>query len=289
MVAPKLFPSFSKYAFRYCDPKPGWRGQGWRFDGATNIEELHERVKSVMIRRTKAEVLKELPPKVRSVLRVPIANRKEYDRARTDFITWVKSTQGQKAADSARRAEALVRLGALKQIAAQGKLGSILQWTRDWLEETGEKLVIFGVHRVILDTLAQELPESAVVHGGTAQNVRERNILTFQTDPRCRVFIGSIKAAGVGLTLTASSTVLFAELGWTPAEHDQAEDRVHRIGQTSDSVMIHYIVGEETIEQHIVEMIERKRDVLSRVLDGKRTSTRSCVSSSIAACWNESE
>jgi len=99
----------------------------------------------------------------------------------------------------------------------------------------------------------------------------------FQKDENCRVFLGNIKAAGVGLTLTASSNTVFCELGWTPGEHDQAEDRVHRIGQNADSVNAWYLVAERTIMEEMAEILDQKRVVLDAVLDGKVTEEESML------------
>jgi len=99
----------------------------------------------------------------------------------------------------------------------------------------------------------------------------------FQNDPTVRLFVGNIKAAGVGITLTASSNVVFLELPWTPGDLSQAEDRCHRIGQ-EDSVNVYYLLAFNTIEEKIAKMIDRKRKVLDAVLDGKVTEEKSLLS-----------
>jgi len=281
MLRPIEFDSFWNYAFEYCNPKRGFRGRGWDYAGASNTKELHERVSKFMIRRLKTEVLTELPPKQRSVIPVQIDNRSEYDKATENFLDWLEKKEGERKADQASKAEALVKIGKLKQLAAKGKIKTIVQWIKDWLEETDQKLVVFGVHRSILQELKDKFPTAAVVDGSVSNRDRQSAVDRFQTDPKCRLFFGNLKAAGVGITLTEASTALFLELGWTPGEMEQAEDRIYRIGQLAASVNIIYFLGLNTIEERVWEMIEKKRDICSRILDGKKipvVSLRNLVS-----------
>jgi len=270
MIAPRDFTSFWKYAMAYCDPKPGFRGRGWDFRGASHVGELSSRVGPYMIRRTKEEVLKELPQKTRVTLPVEIDNRAEYIEAREHFLRWLAKVGGKQAARRAANAQHLVRLGKLKRLAAEGKLQSLKTWIKDWLEETGEKLVVFGRHRSIIGALHDTFPAAAVITGATPVDKREAEIAAFRSDKRCRVFLGNIQAAGTGLDglQRASSTVLFAELGWTPAEHDQAEDRVLRIGQEADRCLIYYMIGLETIEEKVLAIVQKKRNIVNGILDG---------------------
>jgi SNF2 family DNA or RNA helicase len=270
MIAPGLFPSFWKYAMKYCDPKRGFRGRGWDFRGASHLDELHEVLKPVMLRRMKTDVLPDLPPKIRTTLPVDIDNMGEYHAARDDFIKWLMTRIGADAAYRAIGAIAMVRLEKLKQLAAQGKLASARTWIDDWMDETGQKLVVYATHKSIASALKTSYRDiSVVITGDTPVPTRQYLVDRFQSDPRCRMLIGNIKAAGTGLTLTAASTVLFLELGWTPAEHDQAEDRVLRIGQEASTMNAYYMIGVGTVEEDVLELLERKRDVVSRVLNGK--------------------
>ena len=262
LIDPNCVPSFWFYAKRYCGLYHN--GFGWKYDKATNTEELHRRLNGrVMIRRTKEEVLTELPSKVRTILPVAIENRREYDLADHDFMQWL-----QEKGEKKKVVETLAKIEVLKQLSVKGKLNTVIQWIKDFLE-TDQKLVVFATHKFVVKSLVSEFRGTAVhIDGSTPQKERALAIRLFQKDPRVRLFVGNIQAAGVGLTLTAASNVAFVELPWTPAELEQAEDRCHRIGQ-KDTVNVYYLLGRDTIEEKIAWILEKKKKVLSSILDGK--------------------
>ena len=271
MINNKEFSSFWKYAMRYCNPKRGFQGRGWDFNGASHLNELRERIQSFFIRRMKKEVMTELPKKRRTILPIEINNLKEYQQAKINFLKWYKVKAGNKAAKRAKKAQALVKLGQLKQLTAEGKLKRAYEWIDDFLFNTDEKLVIFVYHRIIFNILTKRYKKFAAI-GGKAGKERQLQVKKFQTNSKYRLFIGTIKADKESITLTASSTVLFLELGWTPSEHDQAEDRVNRIGQTDNKLNIYYLLGKNTIDQYIWEVIEKKRKIITKIIDGKSQS-----------------
>ncbi len=271
MLFPVLFPSFWKYAFRYCDPKRGFQGRGWNFDGATKTEELHKRVAPFMIRRMKEEVLKELPLKRRIPIFVDLANKKEYIEARDDFLLWYKKEYGKERSKKAESALGFVRLGQLRQLAAGGKVKSAIKWIDDYLETTGKKLVVFSYHKKIHNHLIAEYSKIAA-QGGKAGKMRRTEVQRFQNDKKCRLFLGTIGADKEAITLTAASAVLFIEMGWTPGEHDQAEDRINRIGQTANSITAYYLLAKDSIDEYVWELIEKKRRIIAQILDGEEAS-----------------
>jgi len=266
-IEPGIFPSFWDYAQRYCGATHN--GFGWDFGGAQNEDELHEKlVSTIMLRRLKKDVLKDLPPKVRTVIPLELSNRAEYDKASADFIEWLGEKDPDKVA-AAERAETLVRIEKLKQLCIKGKGKQAVEWIRDYIEQDG-KLVVFATHKATIKALQKHFPEiSVVLDGSTAMKDRQAAVDRFQKDPKIKLFLGNIKAAGVGLTLTAASATCFVELGWTPGEHDQAEDRVHRIGQEADSVNAYYLVADGSVETEIAALLDEKRKVLAAVLDGE--------------------
>lgn len=277
MIDPAVAGPWMAFGKRYCD---GYHnGFGWTFNGASNVAELHEKLTStIMIRRKKEDVLKDLPAKVRSFVPMEIDNWKTYNRVEADFISWVKHEKGLAAAEKASKAEALAKISALKQLAAEGKMTQAIDWIKDHLDTNG-KLVVFAVHKKTIDRLMNELVDYSPVKvdGSVSQESRQLAVDTFQNDPRCRVFVGNINAAGTGLTLTAASSVAFVEIGWTPGEMSQAEDRIHRIGQTADSVNAYYLLAGGTIEETMARLIDSKRKVLDQVLDGVETDSKNLL------------
>ncbi len=267
MLLPNEFHDFWEYAFSYCHPKRAFRGVGWNFSGACNTNELHERVKGVMIRRMKKDVLTELPPRSIVPIWTEISNRGEYTHARDDFLDWYVSKIGVESAVSAQNALPLVRIGKLREIVAQGKIKAAVQWIDDFLEETDEKLVVYVYHRKIFQELEIKYKGIAAI-GGKAGIQREREIQKFQTDKKTRLFIASISADSEAITLTAASNMLVIELGWTPGGMEQMMDRIYRIGQTADRVMIYYMVGRGTIDEYMWRLLKKKRKIVKEVLDG---------------------
>lgn len=289
------------YASKNCAAFKGkW---GWDFSGSCNLDELNTRIRALCyIRRNKSDVLKELPPKIRAIVPVELDNRAEYNRAKADVVRFLadkaaknreflasiedldeeerKRRTRARMEDAAYRAESakqLVEIEALKQVAVRGKMTAICEWVEDFLE-SGEKLVIFAHHRDIQRELMDWLPQHnpAQVIGGQRDIDKQENIDRFQDDDACRLIVCSLMAGGVGITLTAASNVLFVELGWNPAQGDQCEDRLHRIGQT-DCVNCWYLLAENTIDFTIYKLIEEKRQVIDAATEGGPLETQTGI------------
>lgn len=275
IVAPKLFPNYWQFGVRYCGAIADDYGQ--RFSGASNIEELHEILTdNCMVRRLKADVLTELPAKTRSVIPVEI-DMKEYKKYESDMVRIMRELKG----DPKAQMNILASIEVCKQAAVRGKMKQAIEFITDYLE-TGKKLVVFTTHTFVIDELQKKFKDIAVrVDGKVIGEKRQFAVDAFQNDSKIRLFLGNIKAAGVGLTLTAAQDTLTLELGWTPGEHEQAEDRVHRIGQTADSVTAYYLVAKGTIEDYIMDVIDGKREVLEQVLNGKKATQQSLLSALI--------
>lgn len=277
-IAPERFTSFWRYAQQYCGAVHN--GYGWDFSGATNTKELHDVLTStIMRRRLKADVLKDLPAKVRAVISIPMTDSKKYDAEEANFKREYDYIFGEEITPKQNSgADVLVQIEKLKQKAVKEKLPSAIQWIRDYLE-TEDKLVVFTTHQFTVDRLIEELGEfnPVVIDGRTPMNHRQERVDKFQNDDNCRLFIGNVKAAGVGITLTASNATCFLELPWTPGEAEQAEDRVHRIGQEADSIMAYYLVAEGTIEEEIAALLDEKAKVLTAVLDGQDVEATSLL------------
>lgn len=238
-------------------------------------EELNEALRGLCyVRRRKVEVLKELPELRWSTVRVPGSTdgMRRYEQAEKDFIRFLLDefgpVEGRERALRARSAELLVKFGVLRRLAAEAKLGQVREFVSDLLA-AGEKVVVFGWHREVLAGLVEMFSDvgAVLVDGAVDPGVRAEYVDRFQSEPGCRVFVGSIRAVGVGVTLTAASNVVFAEQGWTPADMDQAVARCHRIGQRS-GVVGWLLLTQNTIDERIARIIESKRLMVGKVTDG---------------------
>jgi len=275
IIKPDLFPDRWQYAKAFCKLK---RTQyGWDLSGHSNEDILHQKLTStIMIRRLKKDVLSELPDKVHTHIPMELSNQNEYNKAEADFIEFIRQTKGNEAARRAANAEAFTRIETLKQLSATGKMQDVVEWIKDFLEVDG-KLVVFATHHSVINTLMSIFSKIAVkIDGTVSMEQRQRAVDRFQEDPKVRLFIGNIKAAGVGITLTAASSVAFVELPWTPGELDQASDRCHRIGQ-KDTVNVYYLLAKDTIEDHLAEIIDTKRKVTDAVLNGQESEETSLL------------
>jgi SWI/SNF-related matrix-associated actin-dependent regulator 1 of chromatin subfamily A len=248
---------------------------GRRFRGPDAHMRLHWHLRArCYVRRLKADVLPQLPPKTRGVVPVELDNEHEYRLAERDVVAWLRSQpldlrQLDARVAAALRAERLVRLNALKLLAARGKLHAALAWIHDFCS-SGERLVVFAKHREIQRAVIERFPRALHILGEDGHTARDESLREFQAPDdgaENQLIVCSIEVAGQGLTLTRSSNVVFLELDWTPAKHDQAEDRCHRIGQ-QDAVNATYLLAAGTIDETIATLLERKRAVIAAVTDG---------------------
>ncbi|MDQ8043372.1 MAG: DEAD/DEAH box helicase [Solirubrobacteraceae bacterium] len=257
-----------------------------RFGSPEERERLHWHLRrTCYLRRLKKDVLPQLPDKQRAVVPVELSNATDYARAEREFMGWLIEQFGgtdelDRKLTSAERGKALVKLGALRRLAGQGKVEMAASWIEDFLE-SGEKLVVFANHVDVQHALADRFPEAVHILGADSPEVRDRAVQRFQEDPAVQLCVCSLRVAAHGLTLTAASDVAFVELGWTPAEHDQAEDRCHRIGQ-EDSVTAWYLLASGTIDERIAQLIENKRRIVSSVIDGTAGDDTSAIDAILA-------
>ena len=243
-----------------------------RFSQAGSDDRLHWNLRAhCYVRRTKEQVLPQLPAKRHDTVPVLLSNEADYRLAEKDVVAWLqtlpldlRSIDAKVAA--ALRAEQLVRLNQLRQLAAAGKLPTALAWIADFLE-SGEPLVVFAEHVAIQKQIAERFPGSVHIFGADTQVKRQEAVDAFQSEDGPQLIVCSMRAASQGITLTRASNVAFLELDWTPARHDQAEDRLHRIGQES-AVTAWYLLAPETIDETMATLLERKRTVIDAVTEG---------------------
>ena len=244
-----------------------------RFRAAGSDDRLHWNLRAhCYVRRTKKQVLPQLPAKSQDTVPVLLSNEHEYRLAERDVIAWLqtlpldlRSIDAKVAA--ALRAEQLVRLNHLRQLAARGKLPTALAWIADFLE-SGEPLVVFAEHIATQKAVMERFPNAAHILGADSSQKRQNAVDAFQSEDGPQLIVCSLKAASQGITLTRASNVAFLELDWTPARHDQAEDRLHRIGQDS-AVTAWYLLAPDTIDETMAELLQRKRSLIDAVTDGQ--------------------
>lgn len=268
LLRPTWFASFWSFAQRYCNLR--LTSHGWDSTGASNKKELHNLLQHrILIRRTKQEVLKELPAKTKTTVPFELTNQVEYRRAEDHFIQYLRDMgAGKGQLKAAKKAEFLVQLAALTRLTVEGKIERCVEWVENFLE-SGQKLVLFATHTAPLQLFENKFKKRCVkIDGSTSGDLRQTAVRRFQSDSSVHLFLGNVQAAGVGITLTASSNVAFLELPWTPALLDQAEDRVHRIGQR-EAVNVWYLLAKDSVDERQLVVLEKKRKVIDAVMSGK--------------------
>jgi SWI/SNF-related matrix-associated actin-dependent regulator 1 of chromatin subfamily A len=262
------------------------------FGDSAERERLHWHLRrSCYLRRRKRDVLSQLPDKQRALVPVSLSNASDYRQAEASFLLWLRdhyrdSDDLARRLDSAMRAQALVKVNALRVLAGTGKVRVAADWIEDFLA-SGEKLVVFAEHREVQAKLVESFPKATHILGSDSQRDRDQAVHRFQGDDDMRLCICSLKAAAHGLTLTAAANVAFVELGWTPAEHDQAEDRCHRIGQ-ANAVNVWYLLAAGTIDERVGALIEHKRRVVRAITDGVKGTDRAMVDALLAGYLDSS-
>jgi SNF2 family DNA or RNA helicase len=225
------------------------------------------------VRRLKRDVLPQLPAKRRVIVPVPLTNESSYRLAERDFVAWLGSQPddpGELDAKEGRalRARRLTQLNSLQRLAAEAKLAAAAEWIRDFLA-SGEPLVVFARHVAVQEALLERFPDALHLMGRDTVEQREESVRRFQEEDGPQLIVCAIGVAGQGVTLTRASNVCFLELEWTPALHDQAEDRVHRIGQERDAVTAWYLIAAGTVDEALAAAIDRKRSHVSAVTEGR--------------------
>ena len=264
-AAPELIrPHHSEKAFgkRWCGGhyRTNEYGGEWWDKGATNIEELNEKLtrSGFMLRRLKSEVLDELPEKMYQIL--PISTK---GLGQSRFLTWDKNDARRVNLSRLEPGE----LARFRHNLAIAKLSYVESHIHDLLA-TRSKLVVFAYHRDVLEHLERQFSGvgTALIYGGISASERDRLVSDFQSNPSTHLFLGQITAAGTGITLTAADTAVFAEISWVPGEIFQACDRIHRIGQ-KNAVLIQFLVFENTLEEFMLRTVIDKKETIHQIVE----------------------
>jgi len=263
-----------KFGFRYCDLKMShW---GWDYSGSSNLKELQIKMRSnFMVRRTRDQVLSELPKKFRKPVKVEISET--YKQHLEEFSQVVKDITAFSASDMEMESNVLKGLkvdqiediAEIRKIVGQAKIIPVYEYTKEILE-AGEKVVLFGHHTSVLEAYKRKFKNynPAFITGKVKQDDRQTEVEKFQEDESCRIIILNMAVGSVGLTLTRAHNTVFAELDYVPQIMNQAEDRTNRIGAKHPSTN-HYILANGTLDAMIGEKIIIKQDIFDRAIETK--------------------
>jgi len=245
---------------RYCDPK--YTPFGLTFDGASNTEELRALIQPIMLRRTKKEVAKDLPRKIRIALPLEIKDIEKYKEAEKAVFGSISDFS-----DNIRDKE----LADLQYSAFQYKKDVMIKWIQEFLDKD-QKLICFAFHRKVVEYVHEKFKKNSVmIYGGISTGERQKRIDKFMNSSSTNLLIGNFRSAGIGLNLTAATAVCFLELSSQPEIHMQCEDRICRIGSTFDRVFAYYPFVAGTIEEEWVKVLDNRMKNYNRIMEGRET------------------
>jgi len=247
-----LSKNFKEFAKRYCNPE--FNGFGYTYDGSSNQEELNERIKPYMMRRKKEELL-QLPDKIRNFIPVEV-NVHEYNRKVKEYMDQRGTFQ--------KKNEHLVHLNAMRHILAKEKTKHTIKLIENLMDQD-RPVVVFTNYTSVVQSIKEKFPHAVTVTGSDNEKEREEAIQGFQKGKK-DLIICNLIAGGVGITLTRSCNTIINDMDWNPANHLQAEDRTHRIGQ-NQSVIAEYVYAHGTFDDKIAELLEAKLININKIID----------------------
>jgi len=265
--------NWKAYAIRYCQGFQFTAGKRkvWNVTGASNLEELRDRTSKQILRRLKEDVL-DLPDKIITPVYLRLKS-KEYEDLMGEYFDWYDKNPDESSSLTVQ----FSKLMKVRKVIANEKTKQTIEFAENIIEQ-GKKVIIFTNFTDTLQTIYQHFSKQAVYLDGSCSNVmRQQAVDQFQNDDKIKVFVGNLKAAGVGLTLTSAEAVIMNDLSFVPAEHAQAEDRAYRYGQKSN-VLVYYPLFENTIEGTIYDILNRKKEIIRTVMgDGVVENTGDIV------------
>lgn len=264
--------NWQHYATRYCEGrkffrtlKNGLKKQIWLTDGASNLEELSSKTKNIVLRRLKTEVL-DMPDKVITPMYhlLDSKQKKQYEYLWEEYIL-AKKAIGKKVKEDQKD---LVELILLRQFIAQQAISYTIEMVENAIE-MGRKVIVFTSFTEELNLIADHFGKAAVKHNGPMTNsMKQKSVDAFQTNDKIKVFVGNIKSADVGITLTEGTVVIFNSFDWVTGNNEQAEDRAFRIGQKND-VNVYYQLFDDTISTRMWDMLKNKKEIINIILGEK--------------------
>jgi SWI/SNF-related matrix-associated actin-dependent regulator 1 of chromatin subfamily A len=253
--------NWKAYAIRYCQGYQFSAGKRkvWNVSGASNLEELRDRTSKQILRRLKEEVL-DLPDKIITPVYLRLRS-KEYEDLMGEYFDWYDKNPDESTSLTVQ----FSKLMKVRKVISNEKTKQTIEFVENILEQ-GKKVIIFTNFTDSLQTMYQHFGKQAVYLDGSCSNsMRQQAVDEFQTNDKIRVFVGNLKAAGVGLTLTSAEVVIMNDLSFVPAEHAQAEDRAYRYGQ-KNNVLVYYPLFDNTIEGAIYDILNRKKQIINTVM-----------------------
>jgi SWI/SNF-related matrix-associated actin-dependent regulator of chromatin subfamily A-like protein 1 len=255
------------YVIRYCQGyqfKVGPR-KVWNVMGASNLEELRDRTVGLTLRRLKEDVL-DLPDKIITPVYLRLKS-KLYEEVMGDYYNWYEKNPEESKSLTVQ----FTKLTKVRQIIADEKIAQTIELAENIIEQD-KKVIIFCNFTDSLNKICEHFGKAAVkLDGSMSKGERQLSVDQFQDSEKVKVFVGNIKAAGVGLTLTAGEAVIMNDLSFLPSDHSQAEDRAYRYGQ-KNNVLVYYPIFENTIEGIIYDILANKKQVISTILGDNQNS-----------------
>ena len=248
------------YAIRYCAGYQFNVGakKVWNVSGASNLEELRDRTKPQVLRRLKEDIL-DLPEKIITPVYLRLKSR-DYEKLMGEYYDWYNSSE-----DSNSLTVQFSKLMMVRQVIAESKIKDTIELAENIIEQ-GKKVIIFTNFTNTLNKITEHFGKSAVkLDGKMSKPQRQHSVDEFQNNEKVNVFVGNLKAAGVGITLTAAEAVIMNDLSFVPSDHSQAEDRAYRYGQKF-SVSVYYPIFENTIEGIIYNILTKKKNIFETVM-----------------------
>lgn len=259
-VNPEEWKNSHSFGVKYCAAEKS--NFGWNYNGASNLDELFEKISPFFLRRLKKDILKFLPPKTYTIIPIELndVEAREYKKIEQGIIE-----EGQ---EDDNKLNHLTRIQKLKQFTSEIKMKKAFEFIQD-IVDSGEKVVVFSQYKDVSYKVLERFKDKCVIfNGDRSSNQKDEAVEAFMNDDKVQVFSGTIGAAGVGITLTVASISIFIDQPWTPADREQCEDRIHRASSTAENIQIIRLVCQDTIDETIETLLNQKASILSKILDG---------------------
>ena len=271
IVDEKIWNNWYSYAVKYCGGRQGqW---GFETKGATRLEELKQKIEKYFLRRTKEEVLTELPPK--NFINVPMElskhDRDRYKMVEDNLVKYLREHKNKKDKEIIKviQAEKLVRLNFLREINTLGKISITKELINGFLDAK-EKILVFSSFNSPLIELSNLYKENSVmIIGSTPVNKRGEIVKKFQEDPNIKIFFGGTLSSGTGITLTAASNIIVMDYPWRPADIEQLINRAHRPGAIYECLNIYQIISKNSIDDFMQKLLKKKQEIIDQLIGGE--------------------